>query len=54
MSLSKCIRCGIETPSAYYYCCEHTNEEEMCTECYQEIHWRLSNEYTHEVGSLEK
>jgi hypothetical protein len=35
--LTKWVRCGIETPSAYYYSCEYTNEEKMCTECHQEM-----------------
>jgi hypothetical protein len=41
--LDKCIRCGIETSNTSFYSCEHTKEEKMCTECYQEIHWHMSN-----------
>ena len=39
--LSKiCTRCQLETDKIYL--CDHTNGKEMCTECYQEIHWLIN------------
>ena len=36
-----CSRCRIE--NTITYSCEHTNEKQMCTECYQYIHWLLNS-----------
>lgn len=37
----KCSRCGADTDKAYQ--CDHTGGEDTCKECYQEIHWLLTN-----------
>ena len=36
-----CARCELETPKAY--ACEHTGNAELCKECYQQVHWDLTN-----------
>ena len=46
--MDKCAKCGIETSNTNYYSCEHTGNEIMCTECYQEIHWHLTNNQAHD------
>lgn len=35
-----CARCGQETTKIY--CCEHTDEQEFCVECYTELHYYLT------------
>jgi hypothetical protein len=37
-----CDRCRIESEKTYS--CEHTNNTELCKECYQELHWELTND----------
>ena len=39
--MNQCARCHVETEEAYV--CEHTNHRAMCTVCYQEIQWNLTN-----------
>jgi len=39
--MNKCARCHVETKETYV--CEHTSHRDMCTVCYQEIHWNLTN-----------
>jgi hypothetical protein len=36
-----CSRCRVE--NMITYSCEHTNEKQMCKECYQYIHWLLNS-----------
>ena len=36
-----CSRCRVE--NIITYSCEHTNEKQMCKECYQYIHWLLNS-----------
>jgi hypothetical protein len=36
-----CSRCRVE--NTITYSCEHTNEKQMCKECYQYIHWLLNS-----------
>jgi hypothetical protein len=36
-----CYRCGAD--SNITYSCDHTQERQMCTECYQYIHWAINN-----------
>ncbi len=38
----RCSRCGADTEKVYP--CDHTEGNDMCKECYQEIHWLLTNE----------
>lgn len=45
--IDMCGRCGLETALAYS--CEHTKGKNLCKECYQELHWLMTNE--HSVGS---
>lgn len=40
--MTKCTRCGIEVDKTYS--CVHTDDKETCVECYQEIHWLLTNQ----------
>jgi hypothetical protein len=37
----KCSRCGADTDKTYQ--CDHTDGKDACKECYQEIHWLLTN-----------
>jgi len=39
--LKKCARCNIQTKVTYS--CDHTNNLDMCPECYQLVHWNLTN-----------
>ena len=45
--MKKCSRCDIETDKVYE--CDHTDNKEMCKECYQEIHWLLTNNEPNKV-----
>ena len=38
--MSRCSRCSAETVQTYS--CQHTSNEELCVNCYQEIHWLLN------------
>jgi hypothetical protein len=37
----KCSRCAADTDKVYQ--CDHTEGKDTCKECYQEIHWLLTN-----------
>ena len=37
----KCSRCGLDIDKVYQ--CDHTDGKGECKECYQEIHWLLTN-----------
>ena len=37
----KCSRCTVDTDKVYQ--CDHTEGKDTCKECYQEIHWLLTN-----------
>lgn len=37
----KCSRCSADTDKVYQ--CDHTEGKDTCKECYQEIHWLLTN-----------
>lgn len=37
----KCNRCGADADKVYQ--CDHTEGKDTCKECYQEIHWLLTN-----------
>ena len=39
--MNRCARCYVESKETYV--CDHTNHRAMCTVCYQEIHWNLTN-----------
>lgn len=39
--MKKCTRCNMY--SKITYSCDHTNNLDMCPECYQEVHWKLTN-----------
>lgn len=39
--MTVCTRC--DTATDMTYSCVHTGDREMCRECYQEIHWLLTN-----------
>jgi len=41
MSLEVCYRCGAD--SDITYSCDHTQERQMCKECYEFIHWAINN-----------
>lgn len=37
-----CGRCGTETSRGYS--CEHTFDIGFCKECYEQLHWQLTDE----------
>jgi hypothetical protein len=37
-----CSRCGTEADRTLS--CIHTDDEEVCVECYQQIHWLLTEQ----------
>lgn len=38
----KCTRCGSESIDSRTLSCAHTEDKEVCTECYQQVHWLLT------------
>ena len=37
LTQKNCTRCNTKCDVTYF--CEHTEQKDMCTECYQYIHW---------------
>jgi hypothetical protein len=49
MILKICNRCHIGHEVTY--ACEHTEQKEMCVECYQYVHWRINRDIPEELNN---